>query len=303
MVKKLTMILAGLFLSIGIATAQTQISGTVVSEEDGEPIIGASVLVEGTSVGAATDIDGKFTLTLPAGKSKLRISYIGMETQEVTARNGMVVRLVSDSKALDEVIVVAFGQAKKSAFTGSAAVVTSEKIQAHTTSNVANTLVGSVPGLQMRGSSGAPGAGAGSMNVRGISSLYAGTDPLIIVDGAPYTASLSNIPTSDIESVTVLKDAASAALYGARGASGVIIVTTKKGKSHDAIINVDVKWGVNSRAIQDYEVISTPQEYMESFYQLRYNQRFYGQGYSAADAHAWANEQIIKDVSYNVFNV
>ena len=171
MLKKLTMILAGLFLSIGMATAQTQISGTVVSEEDGEPIIGASVLVEGTSVGAATDIDGKFTLTLPAGRTKLRISYIGMETQEVTARNGMVVRLVSDSKALDEVIVVAFGQAKKSAFTGSAAVVTSEKIQAHTTSNVANTLVGSVPGLQMRGSSGAPGAGAGSMNVGGISSL------------------------------------------------------------------------------------------------------------------------------------
>ena len=303
MLKKLTMILAGLFLSIGMATAQTQISGTVVSEEDGEPIIGASVLVEGTSVGAATDIDGKFTLTLPAGRTKLRISYIGMEAQEVTARNGMVVRLVSDSKALDEVIVVAFGQAKKSAFTGSAAVVTSEKIQAHTTSNVANTLVGSVPGLQMRGSSGAPGAGAGSMNVRGISSLYAGTDPLIIVDGAPYTASLSNIPTSDIESVTVLKDAASAALYGARGASGVIIVTTKKGKSHDAIINVDVKWGANSRAIQDYDVIDSPQEYMESFYKLRYNQRFYGQGYSAADAHAWANEQIIKDVSYNVFNV
>ncbi|MBQ3623785.1 MAG: TonB-dependent receptor [Prevotella sp.] len=303
MVKKLTMILAGLFLSIGIATAQTQISGTVVSEEDGEPIIGASVLVEGTSVGAATDIDGKFTLTLPAGKSKLRISYIGMETQEVTARNGMVVRLVSDSKALDEVIVVAFGQAKKSAFTGSAAVVTSEKIQAHTTSNVANTLVGSVPGLQMRGSSGAPGAGAGSMNVRGISSLYAGTDPLIIVDGAPYTASLSNIPTSDIESVTVLKDAASAALYGARGASGVILVTTKKGKSHDAIINVDMKWGANSRAIQDYDVISTPQEYMEAYYALRYNQRFYGQGYSAAAANDWANSQTLKDLSYNIFNV
>ena len=303
MVKKLTMILAGLFLSFGMALAQTQISGTVVSEEDGEPVIGASVLVEGTSVGAATDIDGKFTLTLPAGHTKLRVSYIGMETQEVTARNGMVVRLVSDSKALDEVIVVAFGQAKKSAFTGSAAVVTSEKIQAHTTSNVANTLVGSVPGLQMRGSSGAPGAGAGSMNVRGISSLYAGTDPLIIVDGAPYTASLSNIPTSDIESVTVLKDAASAALYGARGASGVILVTTKKGKSHDAVINVDMKWGANSRAIQDYDVISSPAEYMEAYYALRYNQRFYGQGYGAADANVWANEQLLNDVSYNVFNV
>ena len=141
------------------------------------------------------------------------------------------------------------------------------------------------------------------MNIRGISSLYAGTDPLIIVDGAPYTASLSNIPTSDIESVTVLKDAASAALYGARGASGVILVTTKKGKSHDAIINVDVKMGANSRSVQDYDVISTPQEYMEAYYALRYNQRYYGQGYSAAEANAWANRQALADVAYNIFTV
>ena len=303
MVKRLSLFLAAfLFSAIG-AMAQMQVSGTVVSQDDGEPVVGATVMVVGTNVGTATNVDGKFTLTCPQGKELLRITYVGMEPIEVTARPNMRIVLTSDQSSLDEVIVVAFGQAKKSAFTGSAAVIGAEKISAHTTSNVANTLVGSVPGLQMRGSSGAPGAGAGAMNIRGISSLYAGTDPLIIVDGAPYTASLSNIPTSDIESVTVLKDAASAALYGARGASGVILVTTKKGKNHDAVINVDVKLGSNSRAIQDYDVISTPEEYMEAYYALRYNQRFYGQGYSATDAHAWANRQALSDVSYNVFTV
>ena len=303
MVKRLTVFLAALLLTAVGAMAQMQVSGTVVSQDDGEPVVGATVLVVGTQVGTATNVDGKFTLTCPKGHELLRITYVGMEPIEVTARPNMRIVLTSDQSALDEVIVVAFGQAKKSAFTGSAAVVGAEKIQAHTTSNVANTLVGSVPGLQMRGSSGAPGAGAGAMNIRGISSLYAGTDPLIIVDGAPYTASLSNIPTSDIESVTVLKDAASAALYGARGASGVILVTTKKGKSHDAIINVDVKMGANSRSVQDYDVISTPQEYMEAYYALRYNQRYYGQGYSAAEANAWANRQALADVAYNIFTV
>ena len=130
MVKKLTMILAGLFLSIGMATAQTQISGTVVSEEDGEPIIGASVIVVGaTNVGVATDIDGRFTLTLPAGRNMLRVSYVGMATKEVAARNGMVVNLVSDANSLDEIVVVAYGTQKKTSLTGSIQSVKSEQIE------------------------------------------------------------------------------------------------------------------------------------------------------------------------------
>ena len=120
-------------------------------------------------------------------------------------------------------------------------MVNSEQLSKHVTTNVANALVGSTPGLQIRGGSGAPGAGQGSIKIRGIASLYADTDPLIIVDGAPYSASLSNIPQNDIESVTVLKDAASAALYGARGAGGVILVTTKNGKNKTAQITVDAK--------------------------------------------------------------
>ena len=123
----------------------------------------------------------------------------------------------------------------------------------------------------MRGTSGAPGSDSGKMSIRGIASLYAETDPLIIVDGAPYSASLSNIPQGDIESISVLKDAASAALYGARGAAGVIIITTKKGKTQDAIINVDMKWGASSRSVPDYDVFKDPGEYYEAYYNQLYN--------------------------------
>lgn len=239
---------------------------------------------------------------MPKGKTVLRVSYVGMETVEVVGKRNMRIVLNADQTDLDEVMVVAYGTAKKSAFTGSAAVVKSEDLAKHTTTNVTEALVGSVPGLQMRGSSGQPGA-AGTMNIRGISSLYAATDPLIIVDGAPYPGTLSSIPTNDIESVTVLKDAASAALYGARGAAGVVIITTKRGARQDAEITVDMKWGVNSRAVQDYDRITDPGEYYEAYYSQLYNYGFYGQGLSASAANVYANNKMLSDLVYNVYDV
>jgi len=305
MKRKLMLLLAFLFVGIGLVTAQTQrITGVVISEEDGQPIIGASVLVKGTKVGAVTGIDGDFTIpNVPSSAKTLQISYIGMQTQDVTIKPNLRIILKSDTQQIDEVMVVAFGTAKKSAFTGSAAVVNSEALSKHITTNVADALVGSVPGLQMRGSSGAPGSNSGSINIRGIASMYAKTDPLIIVDGAPYTASLSNIPQGDIESVSILKDAASAALYGARGAAGVIIITTKKGRTQNAIVNVDMKWGVNTRAVQDYDVIRNPGDYYEAYYAQLYNNYYYGQGYNAVNANAKANTQMISDLGYNVYTL
>ena len=297
------MALAALLLCMGTALAQTKISGKVLADENGEPIIGATVKVVGKSAGASTDYDGRFSLTLPAGADKLQVSYLGMKTQEVDAKDGVVVRLVNEDEMLDEVVVVAFGTQKKEAFTGSAAFIKAEDLSKHITTNVANALVGSVSGLQMRSTSGAPGAGAGAMNIRGIASMYAGTDPLIIVDGAPYTASLSNIPQGDIESVSVLKDAASAALYGARGAAGVIIVTTKRGNRSTAQVNVDMKWGANSRSIQEYETIQDPAQYYEAYYSMLYNRNFYGQGMAAAAANAAANKSMMTDLGYNVYTV
>lgn len=194
--KKRTLFLFICLLSIGMMWAQhSTVSGIVLSEEGGEPVIGASVMVVGTHMGTMTDVDGKFTISnVPASAKHLKISYVGMQSVEVRIREGLIkVTMKSDTEILDEVMVVAFGTQKKSSFTGSAAVLNSDDLNKHITTNVANALVGTTPGLQMRGGSGAPGAGSGSINIRGISSLSLSTEPLVIVDGAPYSASLSNI--------------------------------------------------------------------------------------------------------------
>ena len=309
MEKRLTMILASLFLCIGMALAQTKVSGVVTSSEDGEPVVGASVKVVGTNTGTVTNIDGQFSIQT-AADAKLEISYIGMQTKTVKVSPKMKIVLDPDNQTLDEVMVVAFGTAKKSAFTGSAAVMDSKELSKKVTTNVAESLVGSVAGLQLRGQSGQPGTSAvqgddpsSGIKIRGIASMYASTNPLVIVDGAPYPGNLSSIPSDDIESVTVLKDAASAALYGARGAAGVIIVTTKSGKNRDAEITVDAKWGVNSRSVQDYDVIKDPAEYYEAVYAAEYNRQYYGNGLSAAAANATANSEMLNGLVYNVYNV
>ena len=247
--KKLTMLMTMLLLVVGAAFSQTKVNGTVTSQEDGQPVVGATVLVVGTQTGTVTDADGKFSLTVPAGKATLRITYVGMEPIEVSARPNMKIMLTSDSKALDEVIVVAFGTAKKSAFTGSAKVVGAAELSQSQVTSVTNALAGAVPGLQLTSTSGAPGE-TSTIRIRGFGSLNAGKDPLIIVDGAPYSGDLGNLNPNDVESMTVLKDAASNALYGARGANGVIMITTKKAKFGEAKVTLDAKYGWNTRALQ-----------------------------------------------------
>jgi TonB-linked SusC/RagA family outer membrane protein len=302
--KRILFSLITLVSVLAMAAQNRTVTGTVVSADDGEPLIGVTVVPVGGGSAVATDFDGNFSIQVAPSVSKLKVSYVGMNTQEVEiTSNHLKIALSSTDNSLDEVMVVAFGTAKKSAYTGSAAVVKSDEISKHTTSNVTDALVGSVAGLQIRGGSGAPGASEGSVNIRGIASLYAGTDPLVIVDGAPYSASLNNIPPGDIESVSVLKDAASAALYGARGAAGVIIVTTKKGNTRDAQISVDAKWGVSSRAIQEYDVIKDPAQYYETYYKQLYNYGFYGQGMTAQAANSWANTNMIKQLGYNIYTV
>ena len=299
------LLMACITMCIGLVNAQiSKVTGTVISEEDGLPVVGASVLVKGTTTGTVTDMDGKFVLeNIPSSAKTLMISFIGLKTQEVPVARTISVVLKSDSEVLDEVMVVAFGTQKKSAFTGAATVVGTEELSKHVTTNVANALVGSTPGLQLRGGSGAPGAGQGSIKIRGIASMYADTEPLIIVDGAPYSASLSNIPQEDIESVTVLKDAASAALYGARGAAGVILVTTKTGKNKKAQINLDIKMGSNSRAVQDYETINDPGKYYETIYGQYYDYYYYNQGQNVETANANANKTMLNHLAYNIYTL
>lgn len=301
--KKLFSIIAMLVLSVTMLMAQRVVTGRVISAEDGEPVIGATVVVPGTTVGTVTDADGHFSLKVSSDAKQLTFSYVGMQSQTLNVKDRMSVILESDSQLLDDVMVVAFGTQKKSAFTGSAAIVDSKAISDHITTNVANALVGSVPGLQIRGGSGAPGSNSGKINIRGIASLYSETDPLIVVDGAPYDGNLSNIPQQDIENITVLKDAASAALYGARGAAGVILITTKRGKTKDAQITVDMKWGANSRAIQEYDKINDPALFYETYYKQIYNYYMNQDGMTPAVAHPRANNLMMSHLGYNIYTL
>ena len=304
--KKVLFMLAFILGGIGLATAQTsQISGVVYSEADGEPVIGASVLVVGTNQGVATDIEGKFVIAdVPASATTLRVSYIGMATQEVKILRGKTIKvtLTEDGMALDDVMVVAYGTVKKSAFTGSASVVNAEKLEDRQVSNITNALSGTMAGVQTLSSNGQPGTSS-TVRIRGIGSLYASNTPLYVVDGVPFDGDISSINPSDIESMSVLKDAAAAALYGARGANGVIMVTTKKGKTHDARISFDAKWGINERQIGKYDVLETADEYMETLYKAYRNAGFYDLGYTAEKAHAYANANLFDAVGYQMYTL
>ena len=262
------------------ADAQT-IHGTVLGAADGEPIIGASVQAKGTSKGTITDVDGNFTIEVEPG-TILVVSFIGLESQEVAAQDGIKVTLSEDSKELEEVMVVAFGTATKKSFTGAASVVKADEINKRQASNVTETLAGQVAGVQGLSTSGQPGT-TSSIRIRGIGSMASSNAPLYVIDGIPANDDdVSTLSNSDIESVTVLKDAASNALYGARGANGVILITTKRGNTRDAQIKIDTKWGVNQRGIPTYNVMRDPGMYYETFYQALYRQ--YG-SHDAANAY------------------
>ena len=306
MEKRLMTLLVGLFLFIGGALAQTKVNGTVVSQDDGEPVIGASILVVGTQVGTISDANGKFSLTVPAGKSSLRITYVGMQPIEVSARPNMKIMLTSNQKALDEVIVVAYGTAKKGTFTGSAGSMKADKIEKLQVSDLSRALSGQVAGVQVQSSNGQPGTSA-TIRVRGVSSINGSNTPLYVVDGVPFDGDLSSIPASDIADITVLKDAASTALYGARGANGIIMVTTKSGKQGKPTVNFNARWGQNSRAVSNYDVISNPAQYLELEYASIYNYATNNLGYDALTAQKYANSAIVTNANggngYQIYTV
>jgi TonB-linked SusC/RagA family outer membrane protein len=285
---------------MSLAIAQNkQVSGTVV-DETGEPVIGASVVVKGnTVIGTVTNLDGKFTLEVPVSAEKLIVRYLGKQDQEVAAEPNINVTLQPSDTSLDEVIVVAYGTAKKSSFTGSASTIKGEKLEKIQTSNLSKSLEGSVSGLQTTSGSGQPGASA-SIVIRGLGSISASRNPLIILDGIPYEGSLNSISTYDIESCTVLKDAAANSLYGARGSNGVIIITTKKGKSGKTIVNFDARAGFNTRGISTYDVITDPGEYYEMYWESLRNKNL-ADGASYLEANAAASANLIGNLKYNRF--
>ncbi len=299
MKERVFILIACFFASATLAFAQTKtVQGSVV-DELGEPIVGASVMVEGTTQGSVTDAEGHFVITNVSSSAKrLQVSYVGMLTNSVAITPGDIrVILKIDASNLDEVMVVAYGTAKKSAFTGSAATINSDKIATRQVSNVSNALRGQVAGVQATNSNGQPGTGS-TIRIRGIGSMSASSAPLYVVDGVPFDGDISTINPQDIASMTVLKDAASNALYGARGANGVILVTTKRAETGKARINVDAKWGTNRRALPNYDVMTDPAMYYETTYKAVLN----ALGGNPA-ANVSANQYVESFLGYNVYNV
>jgi TonB-linked SusC/RagA family outer membrane protein len=234
-----------LLVSVNAAIAQSKaISGKVTSKEEGGPLPGVSVLVKGSTVGTITSTDGQYALNVPENAT-LVFSFIGFTSQEVAVGNRTVVdvALLPDAKALSEVVVIGYGTQTKKAVTGSVASVGFNKFKDRSFSNVTQALAGELPGVNITQAQGAPGQSP-IIRIRGISSITAGTNPLYVVDGLPMeNFNLNNINPQDIESVEVLKDASSAAIYGSRGANGVVLITTKLGKPGKTTISAGYEYG------------------------------------------------------------
>lgn len=266
MKSKILLLISLFFISIGTALGQTiSVKGTVLDEK-GDPVMAATVrLKSDAKVGALTGMDGDFTLKAKQGEIII-VSYVGYKTQEVAAAPKLTVKLVPDAEMLDEVMVVAYGTSTREAFTGSASVISAEKIKNKSASNVTKSLEGEVPGIQVINRTGQPGASA-DIVIRGIGSVNSSVTPLYVVDGVPFGSSMSGINPSDIASISVLKDASATALYGSRAANGVVLITTKKGKSGDVSINADFSYGISKRLFPLHDRITSPEEYMEVAYQ------------------------------------
>ena len=256
------MFFACLFLSIGMAMAQTHVSGIVTSSEDGEPVIGATVKVVGSqTAGTVTDIEGRFSLSVSKPGVELEFSSIGLVSKRVKASENMTVVLQVDSHTLEQVVITGYGSAKKlGSVVGSIASVDKKKLESIVTPNFTDALAGQVSGLSVLSAAGDPSASA-NIRLRGINSIQSSSQPLFILDGAPIDASFyATLNPADIESITVLKDAASTAIYGARAANGVIVLTSKQGKySEQVSLSVRAQYGIAGPTSDGVEMMNSKQ--------------------------------------------
>ena len=299
-----TTLVALMIATVAFAQQNVRVSGTVTDAATGEAVPGATIQLVGSATNyALSDALGNFSISVPKD-GVLEVSCLGFVSVEVAVAGRSVVNvaLESDAQQLEETIVVAYGTTKKSSFTGSATQLGTETIKKMQTSNISKALEGAVAGLQTASSSGTPGAGA-SIQIRGFGSVSASTSPLIVVDGVPYEGGLNSIPSQDIESITVLKDAAANSLYGARGSNGVIIITTKRGSAGKVSVNFDARVGVNSRAVPAYETITDPGEFYEMAWEAIRNTNYYATGLDFAQAGIIASQSMLADYlgPYNIY--
>lgn len=277
--------------SVQTVQQSDNVTGTV--SDDMGPVAGASIAVKGTTNGTISDIDGKFVLNNLKKGDILVISFVGMETQEIAwqGQNVLHVNLKSDTQKLDEVVVVAYGTAKKSSFTGSASVVKAEQLEKISGSGFAEALQGMSAGVSVVNNEGTPGSDS-RIQIRGISSMSGNTTPLYVVDGMPYDGTLTSINPSDIESMTVLKDAAAASLYGSRAANGVVVITTKKGKSGKPTLSFRGAWGTSDLAVPHPEK-ADPYQQLTNVWRAIYNDQYYKYGKSKQEAGDYASQTVL----------
>lgn len=289
-------------LSVGLFAQDIIIEGTIRDGASGETLPGANVIAVGSQVGVVADFDGNYSITVPQRVEQLEFSFMGMTNQiiDIKGRVRIDIDLVPDSKVLNDVIVVAYGTTTKEAFTGAAEVVSSETIEDRPVTSFEKSLQGTTAGLQVTNSSGQPGSAA-TVRIRGVGSLSAGSAPLYIIDGVPMSGSISDINPSDIESLTILKDAAAASLYGSRAANGVIMIVTKQGKAGQTKISFNAQSGVSSRVSDGYELMNSTQFY-EHTYQGLFNEALLD-GQSVDEARAYAQGDVEEIVGFNPFGV
>lgn len=314
---KKTLLLSALCLSIGMqaAWAQTKAKGRV-TDEKGEGLPGASVKVSGTTTGTITDVDGNFEVEVPEG-AQVIINALGYGEKKLAPNENMKITMSQGENSLTEVTVVQpYGPPiTKEKYTGAADVITSKQIEKMPVSDFTKALEGAAPGLQLTNGGGQPGSGA-SIRIRGVGSLSGGTAPLLVVDGNAYDGDITAINPNDIENVTVLKDAVSTSQFGSRGANGVIVVTTKRGRKNEAPrITVDGKVGTINRALPLYDVMTNPGDYYETAWRSLYNRQITtltgglrqptdAEKKAAGDAASGITGQgIVDQLGYNAYNI
>ena len=305
--KKIILFVTCLIFAVSAIMAQNvQVSGLVTDASDGSPLPGATILVKGTNTIALSGSDGKYVITAP-GNGVLVFSFIGMTTSEVNinGRSVINVSLENDSQLLEDVVVVAYGIQRKEAVTGAVATVKAETLERRPVSAATAALEGLALGVQVNNSYGEPGATA-SIRIRGFNSINGSNDPFYVLNGAPMGGSINDLNAADIESITILKDASSAALYGNKAANGVVLITTKSGRigEDNLTVQANLNFGVYQRAMKDYERLN-PKQFMETYWMGRRNALFTDNPakYSTwSDANADANIAARDGLVYNIFN-
>jgi TonB-linked SusC/RagA family outer membrane protein len=296
--------LAFAFANSEVLAQERTISGTVTSAAEESSLPGVNVAVKGTTQGTVTDANGAYTLSVPSGYSTLIFSFIGLKSQEVEigTQSTIDIKMEQDVQQLSEVVVIGYSSTTQQAFTGTAKVVTSENLTRKNVSNVSGALAGEVAGLQVINTSGQPGT-VSTIRIRGFGSVNGNRSPLYVVDGVPFSGSLNSINPADIESTTVLKDAAATAIYGARGANGVILINTRNGKGKDSFVEIDGQFGTNMSLIPRYDVIRSPEQYIGLSWEALHNQ---GVAVGNANPENYANTRLFSasgiDPDYNLWD-